>query len=104
MLFLRVFFGCPQRFNAIIFTLGFFRFADPDAPKSRKNLHVVREELYNCAPIIAVVKRFPYCHKYCTITVQREQFLLFSRVCEYVKGDFDGTSKPGKAYIVLVKH
>ena len=54
----------------------FFRFDDPDATKSHKNLRFVRDELYHCVPIIAVVKRFPYCHRHRPITVQREQFLL----------------------------
>ena len=70
------FLGAHSVWTLLFLLWVIFRFDDPDAAKSHKNQRFVREESYHCVPIIAGVKSLPYCHRYRTITVPREQFLL----------------------------
>ena len=90
----------------------FIRFDDPKAGNSLKD-NRLRGELKHCVPITAITKTFPYSHKRKTITVQRKQFPLKlahaitvhnsqGATLEYMKGDFDRTSKTGKPNAVPI--
>ena len=95
--------------NGVIYV----KFDDPNAGTSHKNPHFAREILRDCVPIVSSVKTFPYSHKNGTITIQRKQFplkLAFAitlhnsqgSTIEYMKVDFDRTSKTGSCNSVPV--
>ena len=54
----------------------YVKFDNPGAGKSHRNPYFVREELGDCVPIIATLKRFSYCHKIFLELLRENNFLL----------------------------
>ena len=51
----------------------YVKFDDPNTGKFHEYPGFAIEKFRHCVPIIGIIMSFPYCHRSCTITVQKAQ-------------------------------